>query len=89
MAVAGLVRQGGCVLTTVFAADEKALQGRGLRGGNFEVKATTTLLQRLAEIVRSGKLSVPVESTITLAEAPAAIARSRAGHSNGKTVIVL
>jgi len=89
MAVAGLVRQGGCVLTTVFAADEQALQGRGLRGGNFEVKATTTLLQRLAEIVRSGKLSVPVESTIPLAEAPAAIARSRAGHSNGKTVIVL
>ena len=87
-ALAGLVRQGGCVLTTVFSADEKGLQGRGLRGGNFEVKATSTLLQRLADIVSAGKLTVPIESTIGLAEAPAAIARSRAGHSKGKTVIV-
>jgi NADPH:quinone reductase-like Zn-dependent oxidoreductase len=72
----------------VFAADEKALRARGLQGGNFEVHATTSLLERLAEAVRSGKLAVPVESTIALAEAPAAIARSRAGHSRGKTVIV-
>jgi len=87
-ALSGLVRQGGCVLTTVFSADEKALQGRGLRGGNFEVKATSALLQRLADIVAAGKLTVPIESTILLAEAQAAIARSRAGHSKGKTVIV-
>jgi len=87
-ALAALVRRGGCVLTTVFSADEKALHSRGLRGGNFEVKATATLLQRLADLVRSDKLSVPIESTITLAEAPAAIARSRAGHSKGKTVIL-
>jgi NADPH:quinone reductase-like Zn-dependent oxidoreductase len=87
-ALAGLVRHGGFVLTTVFSADEKALHGRGLRGGNFEVKATSTLLQRLVDIVAAGKLTVPIESTIGLAEAPAAIARSRTGHSKGKTVIV-
>jgi NADPH:quinone reductase-like Zn-dependent oxidoreductase len=87
-ALANLVRQGGYVLTTVFSADEKMLQGRGLRGGNFEVKASSTLLRRLADIVAAGKLTVPIESTISLAEAPAAIARSRAGHSKGKTVIV-
>jgi NADPH:quinone reductase-like Zn-dependent oxidoreductase len=87
-ALAGLVRHGGCVLTTVFSADEKALQALGLRGGNFEVKATALLLQRLAALVGSGKLAVPIENTITLAETPAAIARSRAGHSKGKTIIV-
>ena len=87
-AVTGLVRRGGWVLTTVFSADEKALQARGLRGGNFEVKATSTLLQRLADLVAAGKLTVPIESTISLPDAPAAIARSRAGHSKGKTVIV-
>ena len=31
-ALTGLVRQGGCVLTTVFSADEKTLRARGLRG---------------------------------------------------------
>jgi NADPH:quinone reductase-like Zn-dependent oxidoreductase len=87
-ALSALVLQGGFVLTTVFSADEQALQGGGLRGGNFEVKASSTLLQRLADIVAAGKLTVPIESTIGLAEAPAAIARSRAGHSKGKTVLV-
>ncbi len=87
-ALAGLVREGGCVLTTVFSADEKSLRTRGIRGGNFEVRASSSLLERLVESVRSGKLSVPIDSTISLAEAPTAIARSRAGHSKGKTVIV-
>jgi NADPH:quinone reductase-like Zn-dependent oxidoreductase len=85
--LAGLVRRGGSVLTTVFSADEKALEARGLRGGNFEVRANSNLLERLADAVKAGKLVVPVDSTITLAEAPAAIARSRAGHSKGKTII--
>jgi NADPH:quinone reductase-like Zn-dependent oxidoreductase len=88
-ALAGLVRDDGCVWTTVFTADEKALQARHLRGGNFEVKATPELLGRLAQTVQAGKLSVPIESTISLEQAPEAIARSRAGHSKGKTVIRL
>jgi NADPH:quinone reductase len=87
-ALSGIVRDGGYVLTTVFSADEKALQGRGIRGGNFELKANSDLLARLADTVKSGKLVVPVDSTITLEAAPAAIARSRAGHARGKTVIL-
>lgn len=87
-ALAGLVRQGGCVLTTVFAADEKTLRAQGVRGGNFEVRASSSLLERLVAIVKSGKLTIPIDRIIPLAEAPAAITRSRAGHSQGKTVIV-
>lgn len=86
-ALASLVRPGGAVLTTVFSADEKALQARGLTGGNFEVRANSSLLERLADAVEAGKLTVPIDNTITLPEAPAAIARSRQGHSKGKTVI--
>jgi NADPH:quinone reductase-like Zn-dependent oxidoreductase len=85
--LAGLVRKGGAALTTVFSADEKALQARGVRGGNFELKANATLLKTLASVVESGRLTVTVEATIALEDAPAAIARSRAGHSKGKTVI--
>jgi NADPH:quinone reductase-like Zn-dependent oxidoreductase len=87
-ALAGLLHPGGTVLTTVFSADEKALAARGLKGGNFEVRASSSLLERLADIVKAGKLTVPIESKIDLAEAPAAIARSRAGHSKGKTIIL-
>jgi NADPH:quinone reductase-like Zn-dependent oxidoreductase len=86
-ALAGLVRPGGSLLTTVFSADEKVLQARGIKGGNFEVRANPSLLERLADAVKGGKLTVPIDNTITLAEAPAAIARSRQGHSKGKTVI--
>ena len=86
-ALAGLVRPGGTLLTTVFSADEKALQARGIKGGNFEVRANSSLLEHLAETLEAGKLTVPIDNVITLAEAPAAIARSRQGHSKGKTVI--
>ena len=86
-ALAGLVRPGGTLLTTVFSADEKALQARGIKGGNFEVRANSSLLERLAETLEAGKLTVPIDNVITLAEAPAAIVRSRQGHSKGKTVI--
>ncbi len=84
-----LVQAGGPVLTTVFSADEKVLSARGLRGGNFEVKGSSALLTRLSELVKSRKLAVPIEHTIALEDAPDAIARSRAGHSKGKTVIRL
>jgi NADPH:quinone reductase-like Zn-dependent oxidoreductase len=87
-ALSEIVRNGGCVLTTVFTADEKALRGRGIRGGNFQLKSNSALLERLAETVKSGKLTVPIDSTISLEAAPAAIARSRAGHARGKTVIL-
>jgi NADPH:quinone reductase len=85
--LAALVNQGGAALTTVFVADEKALQARGIRGGNFELKASAALLQSLADAVESGRLEVPVDAVIKLEDAPAAIARSRARRSGGKTVI--
>jgi len=88
-ALTDAVRKNGWVLTTVFTADEKTLAARGLRGGNFELKANSTLLNSLANAVKSGKLAVPIEHIIALEDAPAAISRSRAGHSQGKTIIQL
>jgi NADPH:quinone reductase-like Zn-dependent oxidoreductase len=85
-ALARLVRKGGSMLSTIGSADEKSLS-QGLRGGNFQLKANTSLLQSLASAVESGQLTVPIEAIIALEDAPAAIARSRAGHAKGKTVI--
>jgi NADPH:quinone reductase-like Zn-dependent oxidoreductase len=84
---AGLVSKGGFALTTVGVADQKDLQTTGIKGGNFSLQADAGLLQRLAVLVESGELMVPIEATISLAEASAAIAASRSGRARGKTVI--
>jgi len=83
----GLVRRGGQVRSTIGAADTGMLQQRGLQGGNFFLKAEASLLRRLAAIVESGELQVPIDSTIALDSVPAAIAAHRRGGARGKTVI--
>jgi NADPH:quinone reductase len=85
--IAGLVRRGGHLLSTIGAADAKDLQELGLQGGNFFLKADASLLKRLVGFVDSGQLQVPIGATITLDGAPAAIATGRRGGARGKTVI--
>ena len=84
-----LVKNGGAALTTAFVADDALLKERNLRGGNFEVKGNLTSLDQLTRLIDDGKLQVPVGHTITLQEVPAAIAKSRAGHATGKTIITM
>jgi NADPH:quinone reductase-like Zn-dependent oxidoreductase len=82
-----LVSKGGFALTTLGVADQKELQKRGIKGGNFEVQAEAGSLQRLAALVERGELQVPIEATVTLAEATTAVAASRNGRVRGKMVI--
>jgi len=86
---AGLVRAGGVAATTVFAADVEALAERQVRGVNVNGKPTPELLDLLAAEIDAGRLRVPVETQVPLAEAPEALALSRSGHSRGKTVILI
>ena len=79
--------KGGFALTTLGVADQKELQKRGIKGGNVTLQAEAGLLQRLAALVEKGELQVPIEATITLAEAATAVAASRKGRVRGKTVI--
>ncbi|PRY45921.1 NADP-dependent oxidoreductase [Umezawaea tangerina] len=83
------VRLGGQALTTTFAADPAVLTSRGLRGGNFEVRGTAEALSRLAESVSDGRLNVPVEHRLPLAEAAAELVRPRSTGARGKTVLVV
>ena|ERR1700690_2191737 len=85
--MAGLVRRGGQVRSTIGSADPRTLQELGLHGGNFFLKADASLLRRLVGFVESGELKVPIEATITLDGVPAAIAAHRRGGARGKTVI--
>ncbi len=86
---AKLVRAGGVAVTTRYVADVDALAAVDIRAVNINANASAAALDRLRADIDSGRLRVPVETEIPLDGAPEAIARSRSGHSHGKTVIVL
>ncbi|WP_411103911.1 NADP-dependent oxidoreductase [Streptomyces sp. cmx-4-9] len=85
--VAPLLRDGGRLATTVFAADPDALAGRGVRAVNFTYEATDRDMAELAESVTSGALHVAATTTFALSAMDEAYAASTGGHVRGKLVI--
>jgi NADPH:quinone reductase-like Zn-dependent oxidoreductase len=55
---------------------------------NFYNSSSAELLATLADLARSGKLRVQIDTNVPLAQAPAALATARTGHARGKTVII-
>jgi NADPH:quinone reductase-like Zn-dependent oxidoreductase len=86
-ALAKLVRPGGIVITSIGAADPDAMAAREVRGINLRSRWSAELLQDLAELIDASRLRVAIESEVPLEQAPAALARNRAGGARGKTVI--
>ncbi|HEX2895266.1 MAG TPA: NADP-dependent oxidoreductase [Marmoricola sp.] len=87
--LAALVRSGGVVLSTNGALDPDALAADGVRGVNFFSDVTPDDLAAVAALAVTGRLRVTIDATVSLADAPAAVARARSGHARGKTVILL
>jgi NADPH:quinone reductase-like Zn-dependent oxidoreductase len=85
--VADLVRDGGRIATTLGAADVDALATRGVRATNIAGDPTHDKLTTLAEAVAAGTLTVPVQETFALDEAPAALEAFTAG-TRGKIVLL-
>jgi NADPH:quinone reductase-like Zn-dependent oxidoreductase len=83
-----LLRPGGVAISTNGALDVDAMAARELRGVNFFSDATPEALAAIAEPAATGRLRVTIDAEVPLEEAPAAIARARAGHARGKTVIL-
>ncbi len=71
-ALASLVRSGGTALKTRFqyAADIEALASRGVAGVNYELHASSGVLERLADAVVSGRIVAPLITRITLDDVP-------------------
>jgi NADPH:quinone reductase-like Zn-dependent oxidoreductase len=84
-----LLRSGGIAISTNGALVPDALAARDLRGVNFYSEATPTALATIAGLAARGRLRVTIDTEVSLEEAPAAIAKARAGHARGKTVIVI
>ncbi|WP_433172298.1 NADP-dependent oxidoreductase [Actinoallomurus sp. CA-150999] len=81
------VRPGGTVLSPVFAVPDEGFPG--VEAANFLSEAGTDRLERLAEEIDAGHVRVLIGDTVTLPQAPAALAHSRTGRARGKTVIVI
>jgi NADPH:quinone reductase-like Zn-dependent oxidoreductase len=84
-----MVRSGGIVASTIGAVNEPALSAKGFRGMNINLDPKVELLDRLGKEFGTGRLRIPLEEKIPLAEANRAIAASRAGGLRGKTVLLI
>jgi NADPH:quinone reductase-like Zn-dependent oxidoreductase len=85
--LASLVRSGGTALKTrfQFAADIEGLATRGVTGVNYELHASSEVLQRVADAVASGRIAPPPIARITLDD----VANLNGGRPDGgKTVVI-
>jgi NADPH:quinone reductase-like Zn-dependent oxidoreductase len=86
--LAGLVRDGGHIASSMGAADVEGLAARGIRATNLMGTPTPEKLAMLAAQVAAGTLRVEVQQTFPLADAPAAFAVFTAG-TRGKLVLTV
>lgn len=85
----GLVRPGGTVATTTFAANAAVAVARGFRAINVDMKPKIELLDRLSAEYTKGRLRIPVELKVPLESAPDALEALREGKGRGKTVLAI
>jgi len=86
--LAGLVKRGGSVATSVYATDAESLAKRGIEATNVGARPDARRLAELARLVDAGEISVRLESTFPLERAPEALEESRTGHVRGKLVLL-
>ncbi len=88
--IAGLLKEGGRLASSVYAADVEGLaKQRGVEAANIGMQADAGRLEELSQMVDAGELSVRLERTFPLEEAPEALEESRTGHVRGKIVLLV
>jgi NADPH:quinone reductase len=87
--LAALVRDGGSALTTRYVADVDALAAHGVTAINFQLAASSELLERVAEALATETITPPPIKLISLVHAPAAFNGEGKPVFDGKTVIVV
>jgi NADPH:quinone reductase-like Zn-dependent oxidoreductase len=87
--IAGLLKEGGRLASSVYAADVEELARRGVGATNIGAHPDARRLGELARMVDAGELTVRLERTLPLERAPEALDESRAGHVRGKIVLLV
>ena len=87
--IAELVKAGGRLASSVYAADVEGLAERGVEATNVGMQPDARRLEELSRLVDAGELSVRLERTFPLEKAPQALDKSRTGHVRGKIVLLV
>jgi NADPH:quinone reductase-like Zn-dependent oxidoreductase len=87
--LAGLVKRGGRIASSVDAADAEGLASRGVEATNVGMRPDARRLTELSRLVDAGDISVGLERVFPLERAPEALEESRAGHVRGKLVLLI
>jgi NADPH:quinone reductase-like Zn-dependent oxidoreductase len=87
--MAGLLKEGGRLASSVYAADVESLAQRGIRAANVGAQPDARRLEELSRMVDAGELTVSLERTFPLEKAPEALGESRTGHVRGKIVLLV
>jgi NADPH:quinone reductase-like Zn-dependent oxidoreductase len=86
--IAGLVKRGGRIASSVYAANSGNLARRGIEATNVGARPDARRLAELARLVDAGELSVRLERAFPLERASEALEASRTGHVRGKLVLL-
>ena len=87
--MAGLVKEGGRIASSVFAADVESFAVLGIEATNVATRPGTGRLEELSRLVDAGEISARLERTFPLEKAPEALEESRTGHVRGKIVLLV
>lgn len=87
--MAGLVKEGRRIASSVYAADVESLAERGIKATNIGMQPNAQRLEELSWMVDAGEISVRLERTFPLEKAREALEESRTGHVRGKIVLLV
>jgi NADPH:quinone reductase-like Zn-dependent oxidoreductase len=87
--IAGLLKEGGRLASSVYAAEVESLAQRGIKATNVGAQPDARRLGELSRMVDAGELTVSLERTFPLERAPEALGESRTGHARGKIVLLV
>jgi NADPH:quinone reductase-like Zn-dependent oxidoreductase len=87
--MAGLLKKGGRLASSVYAADVEGLAERSIKATNIGMQPNAQRLEELSWMVDAGEISVRLERTLPLEKAAEALEKSRTGHVRGKIVLLV
>ena len=88
-ALAGLVRDGGALATTVGGADVEQLAHRDVKAENVYAQADEGSFENVLRLAADGNLEVPLTQTYGFDEIPQALGLVGRRHSRGKVAIAM
>jgi len=87
--VAGLVKDGGHVVSTTGSADEEGLKARGIGATNVFAQAHPARFASVVQMAGDGDLQVPIKQTFAFDELPQALGLVGKRSSRGKIAVTI